>query len=248
MTANTNSLGNWIDALPIDLKALLYEKMKQKSLDDGEFLYHQGDHIRFIYQIVSGNLKMSRFSEDGEELLASLQRPGQCGGEVSIILQQPAMYSGVARGKLTVRVLCESDFIELRDQFPAIERALTDTLAKRYSAVLKRMTIAAKMPVRQQVLWLLSWLVEQNSEKISPQVYVIQGVRMSDLSQMLGVARQTLSRELHKLIEEGILLQENGKIAVCDLPRLQHLSNDFVIFGRQEKTESYSSGNDGRLL
>ena len=221
-------LNNWIELLPAKEADVLRSRTDERFLEDGEFLYHQGEYIPYVFEVVSGSLKCCRYSENGSEFIASLMRKGDCGGDVSVLLNEPAMYNCVARGKATLRVLPKKDFLELRELHPAINSKLVEVMALRYRFAFKRLTTTVNMPVRDRFIWLLMWLVEHNGEPLSANSFLLKDIRMADLFLMLATARQTLSKEFQHLTESGILRKHRSKIIVSDFSSLKQQFNEIV--------------------
>ncbi|MEP2024488.1 cyclic nucleotide-binding domain-containing protein, partial [Reichenbachiella sp.] len=60
---------------------LLKAGAKKVQLDKGEWVFRQGDHALFYFQVLKGQIKMSNFSDQGQEFVQGLFSDGQSFGE-----------------------------------------------------------------------------------------------------------------------------------------------------------------------
>ena len=209
-------LGVWTDMLPEHLHREMLSRTHFKNVDKGDFLYHQSQALDFMYEVQSGSLELCNFLENGECFVAGILKPGDWGGELTHVLDIPPSYSGIAREPLTVRILPKAELKALRQQYPEFNAALLDKVARRLVFYVNRFEANTRMSVSSRILWLLNWLQTSHGERSDDGTLVIKDIQIKDFYRMIGAARQTVSKEFHRLAERGIFETRKGEIVVLD--------------------------------
>lgn len=83
----------------------LAARMSAQSLEDGQWLFQQGDRDDTLYLLSSGKLAVSRDVTGGEQLTLHVIKPGQLAGEMSFVTGDPHIASLKALGACTVLAL-----------------------------------------------------------------------------------------------------------------------------------------------
>lgn len=220
MNESQFKLGNWTDSLPAPLRKEVLSKTHFKSLAKGDFLYHQDKPMTFLYEVQSGSMELCHFLENGECFVAGILKPGDWGGELTHILDDPASYTGIAREPMTVRLLPRAELLDLRAKHPEINAALLDKVAGLLRFYINRFEANTRMSAKNRILWLLNWLQSSHGEPKEDGTIAIKDIQLKDFYRMIGAARQTVSREFHRLIDDGIVQHSREEILILDAERL----------------------------
>ena len=62
---------NWLACLPKTIQDEVSNCMTERTLSDGEALFHIGDESNDLYEIVTGRIKCNMYSYEGKEVVGS---------------------------------------------------------------------------------------------------------------------------------------------------------------------------------
>lgn len=209
----------WFAGLSARNRQALLTAAELVHLRAGEMLYRQGDAPGGFFGIVSGSFKVSTLREDGKEGILVVIEPGNWLGETSLFdgLQRP--HDVTALGPAEVLVVGQPAFDQLMAS-PAFARAMCVLLTSRvrllYGLVEDTMLRAISTRVARRLLALARGdsAVLKDSRSVLP-------VSQEALAMMLGVTRQTLSKELKLLVRDGVVRIGYGRLEILSLSALE---------------------------
>jgi CRP/FNR family transcriptional regulator, cyclic AMP receptor protein len=222
---DTLSVNPWFGALPLRERRAMVAASEPLRLRPGEMLFRQGDKVApghgAFFGLVSGAFKISTLREDGKEAILVVLEAGNWFGEISLIDQRPRTHDATALGPAEVLAMPRAAFDELMAK-PAFAQAICRLLAVRMRAMYGMVEDATLRSTRARVarrLLLLSRGDATQSADARPAVPVSQ----ESLAMMLGITRQTLSKELKVLVEAGAVKLGYGRIEIASVSVLEGL-------------------------
>ena len=99
----------------------------------GDYIFREDSVPQFYYQIVSGEVKLNSYKEDGKEFIQNILASNSCFGEAMLILGKPSPVNAVALTKCTILKLAKDQFFKLLENDPAVFQDLYKTLSERTS-------------------------------------------------------------------------------------------------------------------
>lgn len=196
-------------------------------LGPGEMLFRQGDKVPpgtgTLYCLVRGRLKVSSLREDGKEAILSVLEAGNWFGEIGLIDHQPRPHNCTALGHAEFLTLPRGTFDALMKE-SAFSEAMCRMLAARLRLVYGLVEDATLRSTNGQVARRLL-LLARNEESISTASPVVLSVSQEGLSMMLGISRQTLSKELQALSRNGAISMGYGRIVIESIALLEKLGS-----------------------
>jgi CRP/FNR family cyclic AMP-dependent transcriptional regulator len=212
----------WFGALPPAIRELMLGQAELLRLQPGEMLFRQGDPPSSLYALVSGALKTSSLREDGREAILAVLEAGTWFGEISLIDGLPRTHDATALGPVEVLQLPGAAFDALMRQAPfaaAIAALLAGRIRLLYGIVEDGALRSTRARVARRLL-LLSHGGAAGAAQARSRVPVSQ----EGLAMMLGISRQTLSKELRLLVRAGAIELGYGYIDVVSEAQLQRLT------------------------
>ncbi len=189
-------------------------------------LLRQGDKVQpgtgALYCLVKGRLKVSSFREDGKEAILAVLEAGNWFGEISLIDYQPRPHHGTTLSSTELLALPRPAFDDLMTT-SAFSTAICHLLAARLRLVYGLVEDATLRSTRARVarrLLLLARTEINETEGVPASVSVSQEA----LSMMLGITRQTLSKELNIFAADGAICLSYRRIEIRSLDLLEKLS------------------------
>lgn len=218
----------WFAALPaLDRKALV-GACETLHLSAGEMLFRQGDAVPAgqgaFYGVLRGGIKASSLREDGKEAILAVLETGNWFGEISLIDRQPRTHDATAVTDSEVLALPRAAFDRMMKR-PAFAMAVCRLLAGRVRSLYGMVEDATLRSTRARVARRLLLLARGDATQARDARPVVP-VSQEALAMMLGVSRQTLSKELQGLVKEGAVELGYGRIAISSIDRLERLGRD----------------------
>jgi CRP/FNR family transcriptional regulator, cyclic AMP receptor protein len=219
------SANPWFGALPLRERRAVLAASERVRLRPGAMLFRQGDKVPpgqgAFYGLVSGAIKISTLREDGKEAILVVLEAGNWFGEISLIDQLPRTHDATALGPVEVVALPRAAFDVLmkRDAFAqAICRMLAARTRSLYGMVEDATLRSTRARVARRLLLLARGDATQ-ARDARPEVPVSQEA----LAMMLGITRQTLSKELKALVAGGAIALGYRSIAIASAAQLERL-------------------------
>lgn len=214
----------WFISLDPELRRDLLNAGESLTLRSGQSLFRRGDKPLGFYGVVDGALKASTMREDGREAVLGLLETGNWFGEVSLVDGSTRAHDVTAISPCSLIVVVPAAFNDLTRR-PVFAQAVSVLLAGRvhrlYVALEDTMLRSLLAQVARRLLHLAQGdAVSAASRGARTTVPVSQEV----LATMLGVTRQTLSKELRALAAAGCIVPRYGRITIISMDKLQEFA------------------------
>lgn len=230
---------DFISGLPESVRVEVESRCKQRRVCKGETVYSQGDPATEMYQLITGGVKLSNYSFGGREFSGIEFRPGDCFGEMGLIDGLPRVSFAITTADSLLRVITKPDFEHLVSVYPAFAQQVMLTLCRRVRYTYGLIAEASGLNLRQRLALNLYRLAHSHgSRDDSGELYV--SLSQEELGRMLGASRQTVNKELQKLVEEGSVALRYGKIYLVDLEGMRGKYE--YLMGSEQIAASYEEG------
>lgn len=210
------SVNPWFGSLPLRERRAMLAASERVRLNDGEMLFRQGDPVPpgtgAFYGLVQGSLRISSLREDGKEAILAMLEAGNWFGEVSLLDMRPRTHDATAVGPAELLALPRAAFDALMTRH-VFAMAVCRMLAARMRSLYGLVEDATLRSTRARVARRLMLLARGDAVQARdprPAVPVSQEA----LAMMLGVTRQTLSKELKALVAAGAISLGYGRIVI----------------------------------
>ncbi|MBI2212849.1 MAG: Crp/Fnr family transcriptional regulator [Acidobacteria bacterium] len=171
----------------------------------------RGDVFCLIKQ---GRVKITMTSPEGKELILSTLGPGEFFGEMALLDDEPRSASVIATERLEVLTIWRSDFLQLLSENFAFTRRLLAEMSKRLRDASSRIESLATMDVNGRLArYLLDLAGNQGREAPGDYIAVMRPTHQA-IANTIGTSRETVSRLLHELMVQGVILSERKTIYV----------------------------------
>jgi CRP/FNR family cyclic AMP-dependent transcriptional regulator len=222
------SANPWFGALPLRERRAMLAASELQRVPPGAMLFRQGDRVPAgtgaFYCLVKGSIKASSLREDGKEAILAVLEAGNWFGEISLIDGQPRTHDATAIVASEVLALPRAAFDALMHK-PVFSHAVCAMLAARVRALYGMVEDATLRSTRARVARRLLLLARGDATQASDTRPVVP-VSQEQLAMMLGVTRQTLSKELHLLVDAGAVVLGYGRIELASVALLEKLGVD----------------------
>lgn len=176
------------------------------ELAANQVLFAEGEPSDGCYAILSGSLRVSLFSSEGDETVLAVLGPGEIVGEMSLFGSEPRSATVTAIGKAEVCFLPRSDLLRFADRNPELYRHFLKLLSARLRATNDALAAYATLPLGGRLARVLLRLSESFGHRLDGgRVLIRQRFTQTDLSSMAGSARENVSRQIMDWRREQLL-------------------------------------------
>lgn len=183
-----------------------------------DVLHEENEPAESFHGIFRGRVKLLHRTKSGREhLIHVIKGEGQI-GLATMFRQRDHPATAVAlENTLAVRVSREA-ITKAAQSDPAFALHLLGIVSLRLRMFVKKLSnqgVSANKRVCRYILHRV--LIEQNSQ-------LILKVSREEMANMMGIARETLSRVLGKLVNEGVIAVKGREVKILQLPRLRKMA------------------------
>jgi CRP-like cAMP-binding protein len=183
----------------------------KKVFDKMAVIFEEGNLPAYYYQIVSGEVKMSNYNDDGREFIQGIFYKEQSFGEPPLFLNQNYPANAIAVEYSEILLLSKNNFMKLLEENPFVSIKIIQNLAQRlyYKSVM-----AAEMSTQEpehRVLKLMDHGIEYFNFQKDENGYLINFTRQQ-IGDLTGLRVETVIRTIKALEKKGVLKIINRKV------------------------------------
>jgi CRP-like cAMP-binding protein len=203
------------------LLSTIAQHSREFDVQQGQILFTQSDKAHSFYIVRSGCISLFLAMPDGRELVINEMHPGDCFGELALLIDRPRSAGAVAREPSTVLRIDRQTFMDIIAAEPTLMRRLLETTARRLSRSSDRESALAFLTSAGKIARALL-LLEAEDEAEG-----FVNVTQSELGNYVGLARQTVARILGEWREANIVFTHRGRIEILNRNQLVHLAQEY---------------------
>ncbi|MBC7395138.1 MAG: Crp/Fnr family transcriptional regulator, partial [Variovorax sp.] len=213
----------WFAGIPRAQRDALLAAAEVVHVPKGTMVFRQGDALPStgggFHGLAAGRIKISTLRQDGREAILAVLEPGNWFGEITLIDGSPRTHDATALTALDLLVVPPETFAQqMRDV--AFANAIAALLAARVRGLYAMMEDATLRGLRARVARRLLTLARGDATQAAEPRRSVS-LPQEALAMMLGVTRQTLSKELNALAKDRVIGLGYGRIELRSLEALQ---------------------------
>jgi CRP/FNR family cyclic AMP-dependent transcriptional regulator len=190
----------------------------------GQHLYRQGDTSSTFHVLVGGRVRVHMLRPDGTVRVIAWAEPGASLGEAVCFDGGTHPVSATAVVPCEVLAVGRDALVEAARDDPELLVEVVRRVAHK-QRVLHLHVCLDGLPARERVALLLGHLVEAYGDGALGAAVTSTRLRVrppvDELALMIGLTRVTMSRELSRLVADGVLVKDGRRIVVRDLATLR---------------------------
>jgi CRP/FNR family transcriptional regulator len=183
-------------------------------------VFHEGDRGDACYIVRTGNIRVTREHPDGRAITLANLGPGSIFGELAMFDDWKRSASVEATEPTELLALPAGDVRALIRSHAEMAEKLVVALTRRLREANERITRQSFQTVPSRVAGVLNQLLSE--EALTPQMRdgVTIRLRQSDLAQLAGTSRESVSRFLATLERAGVVQVGRARVTVLEPDRL----------------------------
>jgi CRP/FNR family transcriptional regulator, cyclic AMP receptor protein len=196
----------------------------ERNYEAGATLMSQGDPGDYLLLLLSGIVKVTVHSADGQDTLMGVRVSGETVGEMAALEQEPRMATVKSCRDVQAKRIDRPQLARLMVDFPVIAIELARMMSARLRWSDDRRADIGSCEPRQRLCRVLVTLVHrrENGSRL-----VLDHLTQQELGSLVGIKQRTAEKQLRQLQQDGLIDCQYRKIELLDLPGLQD-----IAFGR----------------
>lgn len=219
---NVNDTGLFFEIKPDEIKKMLScAKAVEKKYQAGEYIFRQEEKPCLLYLLLQGSVYIAKDFLSGKRDILYMIEEGNVFGEIFLFGdRQQYWYDAVANENSTVLTIPWDFFYHFCENacthHQLLTRNMLDILSQKDFMITKKLHIISTASLRERIA---IWLVDA----MDTNGVVTLQMNRETLADFLGVARPSLSRELGRMQDDGLLQVEKKVIKVLDREAIEEL-------------------------
>jgi len=185
----------------------------------------QSRHRRDLLAVVSGCIEISRSNAGGQKHVVALVGPGQVAPLIRLLEDVPLGYDYHAHEDSVIIHVAADAVLAVLDAEPVLWRDVARLALKRQRGSVMVLQALALGSLRCRVASILLSLSQSHGEREAQGLDLRLRVSQHDLAALLGLSRQTISKQLRALAEAGVIEMRYKRILVLDRNALSRIAS-----------------------
>lgn len=193
-----------------------------KEYQKGDLIVMEGESMDSLVIINEGQVKAFRNTQDGREQILYIFSEGDFFGERNLLRDQASTYNVKALEKTHVCLIHKRDFQVLVKDFPDIALKVMEELCQRLDRLEHTVETMGTGTVEARVSSVLLEFADKYGKAHPKGIMIELPLSREGIAHYIGLTRETVSRKMSMLQDEGILeMLGNKKVLLLDRAALE---------------------------
>jgi CRP-like cAMP-binding protein len=185
-------------------------KVRRYAKDD--VIFHADESGDIFCLIKEGQVKVTMISPEGKEIILSILGPGDFFGEMALLDNEPRSATIIATEPLEIATIWRSDFLHILSENFSITQKVLAELSKRLRNASNRIESLATMDVYGRLARFFLDTARERGKVLDNGYVAVTRPTHQAIANMIGTSRETVSRLIHDLMKQNLLLSEGKTI------------------------------------
>jgi CRP/FNR family cyclic AMP-dependent transcriptional regulator len=185
-----------------------------------EVVLHKGGSGDGLLFLLSGQLQVVDITEDGRAIGLRMLAPGDFFGEIALINNSTRSASVVALTDVLVAFLPAPTAMHLFSHSPSVAKQMLQHLAQK---IQRDSEFRALLSINNSTKRIYNYLFLMRKKKADGAEVVEDLPTHQDIANMINTSRETVTRALITLVQQGIIKKDSHKLIILDREGLEKL-------------------------
>lgn len=202
--------------------ARVKSELRYRHFPKRSVVLHKGGVADALLFLLSGQLQVIDVTEDGRAIGLRMLAAGDFFGEIALINGSTRSASVVATSEVLVAFLPASTALHLFSHSPSVARMMLGHLAQKIQRDSEFRALLSINNTSRRIYTYIA-LMPQVADKDGQQV-VENLPTHQDIANMINTSRETVTRALLTLVQQGVVQKEAHRLVILDPDALQRLA------------------------
>ena len=203
--------------MPAEVKRAVIDAIQIREYGVQALIFAAGDEAKAYYGLLSGEVRISSVTADGDEVNIAWLTGGYWFGEMPFLDQGLRTQNAHAVSKVTLACIPAADMHHLMEKHPAFYAAVVHQLCHHarllYAAVNDFLLLSPQRLLARRLLDLL--MIANDSRELN--------ISQQELGRFIGVSRQSINRILCNWERKGVVKRRYRKLQIVDVEALKQI-------------------------
>ena len=191
--------------------AALDALVSYKTLEPGDYLFHQHTPAKFVYMLEEGMLMMERSSSTGRRQVMAFMHPGNF---IGITHNEHYEFTVSALAPSRIREIPIKPFIALQDESPQLKENVRRIGGNILAHTLDQVFALGQKKAHERVCFMLKQLSDRLPKERRHLIELV--MTRQDIADYLGLTIETVSRQITALRKAGLIRLNGTRGIECD--------------------------------
>ena len=192
----------------------LNKLVKDKEIGKNQPIYFPNEPSSSIFFLKTGRVKISRYSDDGKEMIMAFINSGEVFGEMAYLGEGERTDIAVSVEPSFICAINKDDFAQFIEKNPSLNLKLTRLIGLKLKSYSERIEDLVFKDAKQRVISFIKKLADDNGKKVGDQIFVKPFLKHQDIADLTACARQTVNDVLTDLRVKGIIDFDRKKLII----------------------------------
>jgi CRP-like cAMP-binding protein len=197
------------------------KQMSVRTHPANQAILLQNDWGNAVYFIIKGWVKIRTYDLEGREITLTILGPGEVVGEMAALDEVPRSTDVMTLTETIVSSLPAHHFIQFLKTEPQAGIQLARLMSRRLRQINRRLQLRESNS-QARVADIIIFLAESRG-RVSRAGIEVPNLPHRELSSLSGLARETVTRVLSKLEQDGIIQRSKESLCIPNLDALEKL-------------------------
>jgi CRP/FNR family transcriptional regulator len=201
----------------------LATRMIPRRFTPGQIIFHLGDPGGLLYIMVSGKIKISRSTPDGQEALLAILGPGDFFGELALLDDSPRSATAEAIEPTETITLHRDEFLRFLEKNPDFARHVLSILSKRIRHMNSQISDIFFLDLPARLARSLLNLADDHGRMTRSGTLIDISLTQTDMAEMTGATRVSINKALSRFRRMGWITTKGRQVTIVDRGALEQL-------------------------
>jgi len=189
------------------------EEITDQEYPHNQMLYTAGEQVENVYILKAGEVTLFKSTPDGKKIILDILKPGSIFGNIGFSPEE-GHYAEVSQ-KSYICTLPQDFLVKLMRKKPEIALRTLQVLSKRISQYESQLRFLSMLSARERIMSAIRLFDTKEERSILPAILRIPTKMTHEkLANATGLTRETVTKQLQKLENEGLVSSERKHISL----------------------------------
>jgi CRP/FNR family transcriptional regulator, anaerobic regulatory protein len=197
----------------------------RRKYKKGQIVFFEGDVSDKFYIINGGKIKIFKYTKEGKEQILYILSEGDFIGYLSLLKKGKFDFNAEALEDVNVCMLTKDDFDKIVKKTPEISLKILENLHDRLISLENLVQTLSTKDIEARIAGILKNFAKEFGREEAEGIVIEMPLSREEMANYIGVTRETMSRKLSSMEDDGLIeLIGNKKIVIKDLQLLEELA------------------------
>lgn len=197
---------------------LIIERKYRKNM----MVFMEGEPAEAVFFVKNGKVKISKNTSDGKEHIIHIMTDGEVFAEACLFGISPYPANAEAIEDSEVYMIKNSDLEKMLETSPKTAIQIIKVMSKRLNLVSSQIENLALRDAYGKTASIVIQLLKDNGIAAEEGVVLKTNLSRQEMGNMVGLTRETLTRALTRLKNDGAIDIDRDEIKILDLEKLKN--------------------------